>query len=178
MNELFDNSFLENRDMETRLWNYIDGHADVPETSAIEKLMAENGAWRIKYNELMEVHQMLQSSELEEPSLRFTKNVMEEISKLHIAPAAKTYLNKKVIWGIGAFFITMIAGFLIYAIAQVNWSEGTSDTGIGIDFTKIDFGKMFNNNFMNVFMMLNVVMGLVFFDRYLANKRNKIMEKS
>lgn len=178
MNEIFDNPFLEERDMETRLWNYIDGHADLPERITIEKLMAENAAWRIKYNELMEVHQMLQSSELEEPSLRFTKNVMEEISKLQIAPAAKTYLNKKVIWGIGAFFITMIAGFLIYAIAQVNWSEGTSESGIGIDFTKIDFGKMFNNNFMNVFMMLNVVMGLVFFDRYLANKRNKIMEKS
>ena len=72
----------------------------------------------------------------------------------------------------------MIVGFLIYAIAQVDWSEGTSDTGIGIDFTKIDFSQMFNNNLMNVFMMMNVVLGLILFDRYLANKRNKLLEKS
>src|SRR5215213_8350997 len=100
---------------------------------------------------------------------------MEEISKFHIAPAAKSYINKKVIWGIAAFFITLIVGFLVYAVAQVNWSEGTSDNIIGIDFTKVDYSKMFNNNLLNGFMMLNVVFGLVILDRYLASKRNKLI---
>lgn len=110
--------------------------------------------------------------------MRFTKNVMEEISRLHIAPAAKSYINKKVIWGIGGTFIAMIVGFLIYAIAQINWSEGTSDNSIGIDLSQIDYSKMFNNNLMNGFMMVNIVLGLIFLDRYLANKRNKLLEKS
>jgi regulatory protein YycI of two-component signal transduction system YycFG len=145
---------------------------------AIKKLIEENAVWREKYSELLAVHQMLQSSELEEPSMRFTKNIMEEISRLHIAPAAKTYINKKVIWGIGGAFIAMIVGFLIYAIAQINWSEGSSDTSMGFDLTRIDYSKMFNNNLMNAFMMVNIVLGLVFLDRYLANKRNKLIEKS
>jgi len=37
---------------------------------------------------------------------------------------------------------------------------------------------MFNNNLMNAFMMVNIVLGLIFLDRYLANKRNKLLEKS
>jgi hypothetical protein len=163
--------------IEARLWDYIDGIDSATEKAAIEKLITENAIWRVKYQELLELHQLVQSSELEEPSMRFTKNVIEEIGKFHIAPAAKAYINKKVIWGIGSFFITMIIGFLIYAIAQVNWSEGSTGNAIGIDITKIDFSKMFNNSLMNVFMMLNVILGLIFFDRYLANKKNKLAEK-
>jgi hypothetical protein len=163
---------------EARLWEYIDGGSEASEMLAIKKLIEENAVWREKYSELLAVHQMLRSSELEEPSMRFTKNIMEEISRLHIAPAAKTYINKKVIWGIGGAFIAMIVGFLIYAIAQINWSEGSSDTSMGFDLTRIDYSKMFNNNLMNAFMMVNIVLGLVFLDRYLANKRNKLIEKS
>jgi hypothetical protein len=163
---------------EARLWEYIDGGSEASEMLAIKKLIEENAVWREKYSELLAVHQMLRSSELEEPSMRFTKNIMEEISRLHIAPAAKTYINKKVIWGIGGAFIAMIVGFLIYAIAQINWSEGTSDTSMGFDLTRIDYSKMFNNNLMNAFMMVNIVLGLIFLDRYLANKRNKLIEKS
>ena len=47
-----------------------------------------------------------------------------------------------------------------------------------IDFTQIDYSKMFNNNLMNGFMMVNIVLGLIFLDRYLANKRKKLAEKS
>lgn len=173
MNKDYQDAHLEDDEIEARLWEYIDGINSANEKAAIEKLIRENAAWRVKYQELLELHQLVQSLEPEEPSMRFTKNVMEEIGKFHIAPAAKAYINKKVIWGIGSFFITMIIGFLIYAIAQVNWSEGSTGNAIGIDITKIDFSKMFNNSLMNVFMMLNVILGLIFFDRYLANKKNK-----
>ena len=178
MKEIFENAPLKSDDMEARLWDYIDGISEASEKTLIEKLVHDNAAWRSKYRELLELHQLFQSSELEEPSMRFTKNVMEEISRLHIAPAAKSYINKKVIWGIGGTFIAMIVGFLIYAIAQINWSEGTSDNSTGIDFSQIDYSKMFNNNLMNAFMMVNIVLGLIFLDRYLANKRNKLLEKS
>ena len=178
MKEIFENTPLRSDDMEARLWNYIDGISDATEKALIEKLVNNNAEWRSKYKELLELHLLLQSSELEEPSMRFTKNVMEEISRLHIAPAAKSYINKKVIWGIGGTFIAIIVGFLIYATAQINWSEGTSDSSIRINLTQIDYSKMFNNNLMNAFMMLNIVLGLIFLDRYLADKRNKPLEKT
>src|SRR5690606_32449733 len=88
---------------EVRLWEYIDGLSSAEEKSVIEELIENNAQWRVKYKELLEVQQLLQSSELEEPSMRFTKNVMEEISKLHIAPATKTYINKNIIRGLAIF---------------------------------------------------------------------------
>ena len=74
--------------------------------------------------------------------------------------------------------IAMIVGFLVYGIAQIEWSEGNSYTSKGFDFTQVDYSKMFNNNLMNVFMMLNIVLGLIFFDRYLANRKNKHVQDS
>jgi len=160
--------------IEERLWEYIDGMATPEERTVIDQLIEADAEWRVKYGELLEAHQMMQASELEEPSMRFTKNVMEEIALLQIAPAAKTYINKKIIWGIAIFFITMIVGFLIYGIGQVQWSSGSSSSSpIPIDLSNIDFSKMFNNTYINIFMMMNMILGLFLFDRYLANKRKK-----
>jgi hypothetical protein len=157
---------------ETRLWEYIDGHGEPAERSAIEKLIEENAAWRAKYHELLEVHQLIGETELEQPSLRFTKNVMEEIARVHIAPAAKTYINNKIIYGIGLFFLTMIIGLLVYGFAQIDWSTGKT-TDYGIDFTKVDYSRIFNNTFVNLFMMANIVLGLFLLDRYLSSRKKK-----
>ena len=168
-----------NEAMEQRLWDYIDGLSNSTERTVIEKLIAENRAWQVKYQELLEVHQLINTAEVEQPSLRFTRNVMEEIAKHHIAPATREYINKKVIWGIAAFFITVIVGFLIYALAQVDWSSGSNSGSVmGIDFRQVDYTGMFTNTYMNIFIMLNIVLGLVLLDRYLADKKRKLMEEA
>jgi len=162
----------EQQNIEKQLWDYIDGFSSNEERTSIEKLLQSNFEWKNKYHELLEVQQLLKSSELEVPSLRFTKNVMEEIAKLHIAPATKNYINKKIIWGIAAFFITLIVGFLIYGFAQVDWNLQDNSKPI-VDISQVDLGKIFNNNFVNGFMMVNVLLGLFLIDRVLANKRKK-----
>jgi len=164
-------------DIEVRLWEYIDGLSNNEEKTVIEKLVAENAEWKAKYHELLDLHQSLNLVELEEPSLRFTKNVMEEIAKYQIAPATKTYINSKVIWGIGIFFLAMIVGFLVYGIGQIDWTTaGDSKSTLGVDLTKIDYSQMFNSNLMNGVMMLNVVLGLVLLDRYLSNKNKRLKD--
>ena len=165
--------------MKLRLWDYIDGLTDSSEHAAVEKLIAENREWQARYHELLEVHQLIHTAELEQPSLRFTKNVMEEIAKHHIARATKEYIDKKIIWGIAAFFITVIAGFLIYAIAQIDWSAGSnSGTSIGVDFSKVDYSRMFSNTYMNIFIMINIILGLLLLDRYLTDKKCKLFEEA
>lgn len=167
----------DQQNTEQQLWSYIDGIASPDERAAIEKLLESNLEWKNKYHELLEVHQLMKSSGLEQPSMRFTKNVMEEIAKLHIAPATKNYINKKIIWGIGAFFITLIAGFIIYGFGQVDWNE-KGDTKLPIDFSQIDYSKIFNNNLVNAFMMINVILGLVLLDRLLSNKRKNFHKEA
>ena len=143
-----------------------------------KKLIAENVVWKQRYHELLDLHQSINLIELEQPSLRFTKNVMEEIARYQIAPATKKYINNKIIWGIALFFGTLIIGFLIYGISQINWAAGTdSQSTIGIDFTQVDYSRVFNNNFVNIFMMLNIVLGLMLLDRYLNNRKKAMMNR-
>ena len=162
---------------EGRLWSYIDGLSSQEEKSAIEKLLESNLDWKNKYHELLEVHQLMKASEMEQPSIRFAKNVMEEIAKYHISPATKNYINKKIIGGIALFFITLIVAFLVYGVGQIDWNA-QSNTKLPFDISQVDYSKIFNNNFVNAFMMVNVLLGLVLLDRFLANKRKKFQKES
>lgn len=163
--------------IEERLWNFIDGAVTTDEKTVIEQLLEIDATWKAKYSELLQVNDLLKSSELEAPSLRFSKNVMEEISKLHIAPATKSYINNKIIWGIGFFFIALIVGFLIYGFGQMEWTSG-SESSISKNINKIDFSKFFNSTLVNVFMMINVILGLFLLDNYLNTKRKAFRKEA
>ena len=165
--------------MEDRLWDYIDGSGNAEEKSFVEQLIATQETWRKKYHELLDVHQLMGTSlELDEPSMRFSQNVMEEIAKYQITPATKTYINKKVIYGIGIFFVAMIAGMLIYGLGQINWSDSSSSNDLLSKYSnKVDFSKFFNNTYTTIFMMINVVMGLMLLDMWLGKKRKVLQEK-
>ncbi|ULQ53466.1 hypothetical protein [Flavihumibacter fluvii] len=155
-----------------QLWEYIDGLGSADERSVIAELIATNQEWRRKYEELIHFNASLSENiDLDSPSMRFTRNVMEEIARYQIAPSAKSYINKKIIYGIAGFFLTLIAGFLIYAIGQIDWTVGSGTSALPIDFTKINFSKAFSNNYINAFMIINSVLGLMLLDRYLAQER-------
>lgn len=157
------------QNMDERLWDYLDDACSKEERLFIEKLIATNQEWKVKYQELLELQDMLNHHlELDEPSMRFNQHIMEAISQQHIAPAARTYINKKIIWGIAGFFICTITGFLIAGLAQANWSAGSIDNSL---INKIDPGRFFNNTYTTVFMMINVVLGLVVLDMYLRRPR-------
>ncbi len=158
-------------DIEQRLWNYIDNTCNAEERKLVEVLLQNDEEWKKKYNELLKINQLTyESIELEEPSMRFTKNVMEEIAQLHIAPASKTYFNKRIINGVAAFFMIIIVGLLIYSFTQINWSAKGNNT-LAFDLSKIDIGKYFNKQFLNIFLMLIVVLILVLLDKYFEIKR-------
>ena len=165
------------RNIEERLWEFIDGHSSLEEKTVIERLLQTDTEWKAKYSELLEVNEMLQSSELEAPSMRFTKNVMEDIAKMHIAPATKSYINKRIIWGIGLFFMTMLVAILVYGFSQMDWNTGES-SAIADKLSKIDYSKFFNNTWVNAFMMINVLLGLVLLDNYFSNKRKQFRKEA
>jgi hypothetical protein len=168
----------ENQNMTDRLWNFIDGTATKEEQDMIASLVKENAAWKEAYRELLAVNELLQTSELEAPSMRFTKNVMEEIAKLKIAPATKNYINKKIIWGLGIFFITMVLGFLVYGFGQMDWNASGENNTILQNLPRFDASKFFSNTWVNAFMMINVILGLVILDHYLTRKKNEFRKEA
>ncbi len=158
--------------IDTQIWEYIDGSGTAAERSNIQQLISNNQEWRRKYEELLQVNATLKDNiDIDAPSMRFTVNVMEEISRFHIAPSATSYINKKIIYGIAGFFLTLILGFLIYAIAQIDWSVGSTTSNLPFDMRKIDTSRILSNNYVNAFMIINSVLGLMLLDRYLAHQR-------
>jgi len=164
-------------DMELQLWEYIDGFADAGQRARIERLLAEQAEWRAKYEELLQTHQLLSFTELEQPSLRFTRNVMEAIAREQIAPASRQYINNRIIWGIGIFFLTLILGLLAYGIEQVDWAAGKTPNTMGIDFNKVDYSALSDNQWMNAFLGLNIILGLFLLDRALSARREEQMRR-
>ena len=173
-------------EMEQRLWDFIDGLDTTAERSFIEKLLAEDRAWQSKYQELLSIHQSLIGSEMEVPSMRFTKNVMEEISKHQIAPATKSYINKYIIRSIGAFFLLMIGSIFIYLLGQLKGSDTTSSSSSVSQYgqllqdhlNRFNWGKVLNSPYMSVFMMINVILALVLLDMYLRRKKQQASDGS
>lgn len=164
-------------DMEQRLWDYIDGISTAAEKTFIENLLATNAEWKAKYSELLEVHTLMNDHlQLDEPSMRFTQNVMEEIARYQIAPATRSYLNKKIIWGIAGFFIALLAGLIGFGFSQVQWNGSSNGTNLPVDITAVDYSVLYNNQFTNVFIMINVVLGLMLLDMYLTKKKKAASE--
>ena len=165
-------------EMESRLWEYIDGIASPAESTVIGKLIAEQQLWKERYEELKSLQELMLSSHLEEPSMRFTKNVMEEIARLQISPAAGNYINKRVIWGIAGFFIASILAFVIYSVGLVDWGTSTpANPAYKLDIRQPDYSRIFTSTYASVFLMVNIILGLFLLDRFLANKRKKFTEE-
>jgi hypothetical protein len=174
-----EHSFIKKKgmdqEMEQRIWEYIDGHCSPDQKAFVRERLVEDPVWKNKYAELMGIHELLQKEELEMPSLRFTKNVMEEIAQYQVAPATKNYINKNVIRGITAFFLIMIAGLFIYFVGQVHWngsSTGHLFPAYSLDASKLNWGKMLNNTYVNIFVGINVILGLILLDKYMQGKKN------
>jgi hypothetical protein len=162
------------QEIEKRIWDYIDGHCSPAEKVIIMQQIVDDPAWNKKYSELTSFHEMLQKEELDVPSLRFTKNVMEEIAQYHVAPATKSYINKNVIRGIAGFFLAMIVGLCIYFVGQIQWSGNSTDSLIPVysaDVSKLNWTKVLNNTYVNIFVGINVILGLILVDKYMQGKK-------
>lgn len=164
--------------MEERLWDHIDGLGTAEERALVDDLIAGNREWQLKYRELLELQQAMHSEEMETPSLRFTKNVMEEIARHQVAPAANSYINKKIIRGIGAFFLTTIGASLIYAFTQVSFAVNhSSGSGSGYyrefqdRLNSFNWSRLFNGTSLNIFLMVNLVLGLMLLDMWLTRRK-------
>jgi hypothetical protein len=161
--------------IEERIQDYLDGLCNEREAAEIERNIAENPAWKAAYASFSEIHQVLQSGfEPLEPSMRFSKNVMEQIAGLSIAKPTRQYLNPVVIWMIGGILVTLLVIVTGYAISLTDWSAAGSGTTLKIPEVKmpaVNWGGYVNNNTTLLFLLLNTVLGFALFDKWLRRKK-------
>jgi hypothetical protein len=163
------------QNIESRLWDFIDGNMSAEDASFVADLVRTNHEWRQKYAELLQVQSVMKEGfELDAPSMSFTRNVMEEIGRLQITPATKKYINEKIIWGIGGFFTLTLLGFIVYAFSQATWNADAQSI-LPVNLESMNFDKLFSSAYTNVFLMINTVLGLVLLDMYLNSKKKKLV---
>lgn len=168
--------------IEEQLWNYIDGTATPKELAFIQEMIAGNETWKSKYKELLEVNQLLKTElELEQPSMRFSKNVMDTIAGMQPAKATTSYINKNIIRSIAAFFILTIAGLLVYGFSQLNFSTGGGTSMLPFDLNgqaikELNFSKYMSSGWINIILMVNAVLALMFLDNYFNRKKKTVRQ--
>lgn len=159
---------------EEQLWNYIDGRCSPAEALEIEARLAADTDYQQLYEELLGVHHMLQHTDLEEPAMSFTRNVMERVKLEPVPVALKTKVDQRIIRGIGAFFVISLLSILFFAFAN-------SSADLKIDLSKFDFSvdlsKYISARSLQVFLFVELAIALVFMDSYLRRKNRSIQKK-
>ncbi|MES2417758.1 MAG: hypothetical protein V4541_06195 [Bacteroidota bacterium] len=159
--------------IEEQLWNYIDGHCTAAEKLEIEAILAINPQYHKVYEELMAVHQELGKLDFEEPSMSFSRNVMEQVN-LELKPVAlKTKVDNRIIYSIGAFFVLSLLCIFGYALATSDLKFDFGAAKINIPF-KVD--QLVNHTSLMIFLFVDVVLALIYFDSFLR-KRNFSAQK-
>jgi hypothetical protein len=160
--------------IEEKLWEYIDGTCSAEEREAISLLIERDELYSQKYEELMSLDAGLADIELDEPSMAFTYNVMETIRTENAMEPLKATVNKKIIGGIGLFFVFTIAALLVFTLTQINWSAGSSSPAINFSLPKVP--DHFSSTAIYAFVFIDLILGLFLLDNFLRKKLTNVPE--
>ena len=112
---------------------------------------------------------IINALETEQPSMRFSKNVMEAIDGLEVAKVSKRYVNPWVI----RMVITVLILCVITSVAYVYSASASLP----------DYSTMFAQNnfqfqkFSNYILGANILLLLVFIERWLSKKNRSQLYK-
>jgi hypothetical protein len=154
--------------IEEQLWNYIDGNCDAVEALEIESKIASNLQYHAAYQELLAVHRELNKFDFEEPSLSFTRNVMDKVA-LELPPVAlKTKIDNRIIYSIGVIFVLSLLAIFGYALSLSKWDFELPKMHFSVNPTKI-----FTPTSMLMFVIFDVALGLIYLDNLLRKRSIK-----
>lgn len=148
-------------ELETLLWDYADGRCTAEEATFVQQLLQKDAQWQARYEALRSFNESMNVAELEQPSMRFTKNVMDAITQqkpVHISQ------RSWVVWALGVFFVAIIAIGFFWAVT----SDSSSSTG---RFTLPEWSL--NNRGLLAFLLGDVVVALLLMDQIVKKRRAK-----
>ncbi|MEM8525650.1 MAG: hypothetical protein AAGG68_13495 [Bacteroidota bacterium] len=95
------------------LWNYIEGNCNEAERLRVEKALKTDVNLKKEWLERKLLHEIMEKQELESPSMRFTKNVMEALPKMSNYAITKKQLRPFLFVILGSFLlITFLSVFI------------------------------------------------------------------
>jgi hypothetical protein len=109
---------------------------------------------------------LLKEMELEEPSMSFTRNLMDQID-LEIAPVSlKTKVDRRVIIAITTVFILAMGFVCSYALINNNitYTLPRLDLNLQID-------TLLSSTLLKASLFIDLILGLLYFDSLLRRKK-------
>jgi len=149
--------------IEQQLWDYIDGNLDSIQAKAIEERIASETAIKTLYESLLQVNTRFNQMDFDEPSMSFTRNVMERIESVPAPVVLKTKVDQRIIRSLAAFFILAVAVPLAYAISQSELHM----PAINFDF---NFQKYVSPLALNIFLGFDLILALILVDFFMRKK--------
>ena len=107
---------------EELLWIYIEGNCTDAERLTIEQDLEADVNLKKEWLERKILHQMMEKQELESPSMRFTKNVMESLPKLSNYAITRKQLRP--------FFLVVLGSFLVIVLLSFFGETSTDNAAI------------------------------------------------
>lgn len=128
---------MNKEERESLIWAYIDGNCDKGTYGYVANMIAGDAEWKATYDMLMAFHaSVARDISEEEPSMRFTKNLMDTLQTAKISKPAHKYINMSVVRLITAILVLpgLIAVCYIFANfnnlpaqpARGSWSAATN----------------------------------------------------
>lgn len=158
-----------------RIQAYLDGLCTEKEAREIEQKIATDTAWSKSFEDFSEIHRLLQSGQgLMEPSMRFTKNVMESIEGLHVAKPVRKYLNPWINRIFAGILVLFLGACLFYALVQTDWSSGNVTIPVKVPDVGnplASISTFFDSQATLLFFAANMVLGMVLIDYRLKQKK-------
>lgn len=157
--------------IDEEIWDYIDGSCDAAESERITAKIATDERYARSYQELVKLNTMMAADELDEPSMSFSRNVMDAVA-LEIAPKKlTTRVNNKIIYSIAAFFILSIVAIFVYVLAN-STPSGTEFKMPSLSL-RFDLSQMLSPLYMKIFLMFDLTLLLLYMDRLIRRKMHK-----
>ncbi len=163
------------KDIELRIWDYIDGVSTENERANIEQLLRTDVSFKAKYEELYALNQDFGLMELDAPSMAFANKVMDKIDLQTKPLSAKAKTDKKIIYFISSLFGLMMLACVIVVISHIDWNVSSPTN----EYVMPNFGQIFNvvrisngffNNVFYGFFMFDVIVGLMLLDGLMREK--------
>lgn len=136
-------------DTEQQIWEYLDGTCDAATRALVEQQLLHNPDYKQLFVSVAALHEQLHTElTLEEPAMRFTRNVMDAVAGEKILKPARAYVNQWVIRGIAGVFIAVIGWMLARLLPTMSFTPGTTsllrEATDTLDFSFLQKGRLTN----------------------------------
>ena len=156
--------------IEQRIWDYLDGTGTPQQRELTEQLIKSDPVYQQLYDECKSFNDLVSAADQDEPSMGFTRNVMERINLEPVPASFKSLIDKRIIFGIAAFFLFTITAFLGVLFYQIDWSQTAGFKMPELTLPTFDSSKYLSSTYINIFLFVDIIFGLYLFDGFLRKR--------